>query len=57
MRLKVTITPDHNTKISEIENEFTADHDYDKYITIQELSKSTGENFNARLKQAKLASK
>ena len=48
---------DYNTKINEIENKITADHDYDKYITTQEFNKLTSENFTARLKQANLASK
>ena len=42
---------DYNTKISEIQNKITADHDYDKYITTQEFNKLTSENFTARLKQ------
>ena len=48
---------DYNTKISEIENKITTDHDQDKYITTQELNNITSENFNARLAQANLASK
>ena len=48
---------DYKTKISQIENKITTDHDHDKYITTQEFNKSTLENFNARLKQANLASK
>ena len=48
---------DYNTKISEIENDITTDHDDDKYITTQEFNKLTSENFTARLKQAYLASK
>ena len=48
---------DYNTKISEIENKITTDHDHDKYITTQELNNITSENFNARLAQANLASK
>ena len=30
---------DYNTKISEIENKITSDHDRDKYITIHEFNK------------------
>ena len=47
----------YNIKISETENEITADHDHDKYITTQEFNKLTSENLTARLKQANLASK
>ena len=47
---------DYSTKIIEIENESTTDHDY-KYITTQEFNKLTLEDFTARLAQAKLASK
>ena len=48
---------EYNTKISEIENKITTDHDHDKYITTQELIKLTAENFAVRLAQANLASK
>ena len=48
---------EYNTKISDIENKITTDHDHDKYITTQEFNKLTSENFTARLKQANLASK
>ena len=48
---------DYNTKISEIENKITTDHDHDKYITTQVFNKLTSENFTARLKQADLGSK
>ena len=48
---------DYNTKISEIENKITTDRDHDKYITTQEFNKLTSQNFNARFKQANLASK
>ena len=48
---------DYNTKISEIENKITTDHDHDKYITTQEFNKFTSENFTTRLKQANLANK
>ena len=48
---------DYDTKISEIENKITTDHDHDKYITTQEFNKLTSENFNTRLAQANLASK
>ena len=47
----------YSTKISEIENKITTDHDHDKYITTQEFNRLTSENFTARLKQANLASK
>ena len=40
-----------------IENEITADHNHDKYITTQEFNEVTSENFTARLEQANLASK
>ena len=30
---------DYNTKISQIENEITTDHDHDKYNTTQEFNK------------------
>ena len=48
---------DYNTKISEMENKITTDHDHDKYITTQEFNKLKSENFTARLAQANLASK
>ena len=38
---------DHTTKIGEIENKFTTDHDHYKYITTQEFNKLTVENFIA----------
>ena len=44
---------EYNTKISETENKITTD----KYITTQEINKTTSEQFTARLKQANLASK
>ena len=47
---------DYNTKISEIENKITTDHDHNKYIT-KKFDKLTSENLTARLKQANLASK
>ena len=50
-------TIDFNTKISEIENKITADHDHDKFITTQEFNRLTSGNFTSRLKQAKLESK
>ena len=46
-----------NTKISEIENKITTNHDHDKHITTRELNKLTAENFSSRLAQANLASK
>ena len=45
---------DYNTKISEIENKITSDHDHDKHITTQEFNKLTSENITAGLKQANL---
>ena len=48
---------DKNTKISEIENKVTTDHDHDRHITTQEFNKLTPEYFTARIKQANLASK
>ena len=45
-------TASYNTKVSEIENKTTTDHDHDKYITTQEFDKSTSENFATRLAQA-----
>ena len=47
---------DYNSKISEIGNKVTTDHDHDKYIPTQEFNKLTSENFNAILAQAKLGS-
>ena len=46
---------DCNTKVNEIENKITTDHDHDKYFTTQQFSKLTSENFTARLSQANLA--
>ena len=48
---------DYNTKIKDIENKITTDHDHDKYITTHEYNKLRLENFTAKLKQANLASK
>ena len=53
----VPVPVDYNTKISEIENKITIDHDHDKYITTQEFHKSTSENSTARLAQVILVSK
>ena len=50
-------TDNNNTKICEIENNITTDHDHDKYITTQEFSKLTADKFTARLGQANLASR
>ena len=48
---------DYDTKIGESEMKFT-DHDHsNKFITTQEFNKLTAENFDARLKQANLATK
>ena len=46
----------YNTKINEIENEITTDHDHDKYITTQEFNKLTAQDFASRLAQANLES-
>ena len=46
----------YNTKIGEIENKVTTDHDHDKCITIQEFSNLKSKPFTARLAQVKLAS-
>ena len=43
-----------NTKISEIENKVTTDHD--KYITPLAFNKLASKDFNVRLAQANLAS-
>ena len=48
---------DYNTKISELENKVTTDHDHGKYFTTQEFNRLTSEKFTARLKPANLASK
>ena len=53
----VPLPVDYNTKISEIENKITIDHDHDKYITAQEFHKLTSENVTARLAQANLVNK
>ena len=47
---------DYKTKISEIENKVTADHDHDKHVTTQEFDQLTSENFTARLAEANLGS-
>ena len=47
---------DYNTKMFKIEKK-TLNHNLDKYITTQEFNKLTKENFAARLKEAKLATK
>ena len=41
---------DYNTKINEIEKKST-NHDYDKYITTQDVNKLTPESLAARLVQ------
>ena len=46
---------DYSTRISEIVNKVTTDHDHDKHVTTQEFNKLTAEHFTARLAQAKLA--
>ena len=48
---------DYNTRISEIENKITTDHDRDNYITTEEFNKLTSENFTTKLAQANLANK
>ena len=61
--IKTTDTSDlvkktgYNTKINELENKITIDHNLDKYITTQEFNIFTPNNFAARLAQANLASK
>ena len=45
----LVLKTDYNTNISEIENKITTDHDHDKYITIQEFTKLTVQNFASRL--------
>ena len=35
----------YNTKLNEIKNGITTDHDHDKYITTQEFNKLTSEYF------------
>ena len=35
---------DYNTKISEIDNKITTDHDHNKYINTQEFNQLTSEN-------------
>ena len=34
---------DYNTKITEIENKITTNHDHDRYVTTQEFNKLTSE--------------
>ena len=51
------VKTDYHTKISEIQNKITTDHDHDKYITSEEFNKLTSEIFTAKLKEANLASK
>ena len=50
-------TYNHNTKITEIENEITTDCNNDKYVTIQEYSKLTTKGFTARLAEVNLIRK
>ena len=52
----LVLKTDYNKKINEIEKKIT-DHDYDKYVTTREFTKSTSDNFTARLAQENLASK
>ena len=48
----------YDTKIVEIEKKLDPDHDHsNKYIITQEFNKLTSETFEARLKQANLATK
>ena len=47
---------DHNTQISETENEIS-DLDHDEYITTQEFNRLTSGSFTVRLSQANLVSK
>ena len=46
----------YNTKINEIDQKIT-DHDHGKYVTPQEFSNFTADNFAARLAQGNLVSK
>ena len=46
---------DYNTKIKEIEEKITANHDI--YITAEEFKKLMKDNFDVRLKEADLVSK
>ena len=48
---------EYNTKINEIENYITTDHDHNKSSTAQEFKKLTSEHFAARSTQLNLASK
>ena len=56
LMLVISQKTDYNTKISQIENKITIDHDHNKHITTQECNKLTSESFTTRLKQANLAS-
>ena len=47
---------DYNTKFGEIARKIL-DHGHDKYIITQDVVKLISENFNVRLKKAKVASK
>ena len=47
---------DYNTKISEIGNKITTDHDHDKYTRTLQFNKLTLPSFTERLAQASLAS-
>ena len=48
---------DYDPKIIETENKINANHDHNKYISIQEFNKLTGKNCTARLVQANLPTK
>ena len=47
----------YNTKIREIKNKITTDHDLDKYTTTQTFIKLILKNYTARLKSTTLTSK
>ena len=40
---------DYNTKISEIENKITTDHNHDTYITTQEFNKLLPQDSNKQI--------
>ena len=51
------MTAKNNVVKKDKKNKTATDHDYDKYITTQELNKLTSGKFTARLKQTNIASK
>ena len=46
---------EYNTKIDEIENKVTVDHDQDKYITTQEFDNLTSESFFRKMSKNDIA--